>query len=81
MPAGALWLASTWDGMVAVEGLLEAEAGQSVLAALDPLAGPADATDPRSGGQRRADALAELARGSLEGAGCRRPVGSVPSCW
>ena len=35
-----LWLAWTWEGMVAVEGLLEAEAGQRVLAALDPLAGP-----------------------------------------
>jgi len=31
-----LWLASTLDGMVAVEGPLEPEAGQSLLAALDP---------------------------------------------
>jgi hypothetical protein len=34
---------------------------------LAPLAGPADAQDTRSGGQRRADALTELARRSLEG--------------
>ena len=52
--------------MVAVDGLLEAEAGQSVLAALEPLARPADATDTRSGSQRTADALAELARRALE---------------
>ena len=62
-----LWLAPTFDGMVAVDGLLEPEAGQSLLAALEPLARPADAQDTRSGGQRRADALAELARRSLEG--------------
>jgi hypothetical protein len=62
-----LWLAPTWEGMVHLEGLLEPEAGQTLAAALEPLAGPADAQDRRSGGQRRADALAELARRSLEG--------------
>src|ERR671913_1085903 len=62
-----LWLAPTFDGMVAVDGLLEPEAGQTVLAALEPLARPADATDGRSGPQRTADALAELARRALEG--------------
>jgi Domain of unknown function (DUF222) len=61
-----LWLASTWEGMVAVHGLLEPEAGQTVLAALAPLARPTSASDERSGGQRRADALAELARRNLE---------------
>jgi Domain of unknown function (DUF222)/HNH endonuclease len=60
-----LWLAPTFEGMVAVDGLLEPEAGQSLLAALEPLARPADANDTRSGGQRRADALAELARRAL----------------
>ena len=62
-----LWLAPTWDGMVAVDGLLEPEAGQSLVAALEPLARPADAQDPPSGSQRRADALAELARRALAG--------------
>ena len=62
-----LWLAPTWDGMVAIDGLLEPEAGQTLTAALEPLARPADAQDTRSGGQRRADALTELARRSLEG--------------
>ena len=62
-----LWLSPTWEGMVAVDGLLEAEAGQLVLAALEPLARPHGADDPRKGGQRRADALTELARRALEG--------------
>src|SRR6185436_12123418 len=55
-----LWLTPTLEGMVAVDGLLEPEAGQVVLAALEPLARPADAEDARRGGQRWADALAEL---------------------
>jgi hypothetical protein len=76
-----LWLASTLDDMVAVKGLLEPEAGAIVRAALEPLARPADAQDARSGDQRNADALAELARRSLEGGGCPRRVGSAPSCW
>jgi Domain of unknown function (DUF222)/HNH endonuclease len=63
-----LWLAPTFEGMVAVDGLLEPEAGQTLLAALEPLARPADAQDARSGSQRNADALAEMARRSLEGA-------------
>jgi hypothetical protein len=62
-----LWLAPTWEGMVAVDGLLEPEAGSIVLAALEPLARPANADDCRSGGQRTADALTELARRQLEG--------------
>jgi Domain of unknown function (DUF222) len=56
----------TLEGVVAVGGLLEPEAGQTVLAALEPLARPADAQDERSGDQRRADALTELARRALE---------------
>jgi hypothetical protein len=61
-----VWLAATWEGMVAVNGLLDPEAGQTLVAALEPLARPASATDARNAGQRRADALAELARRSLE---------------
>jgi hypothetical protein len=62
-----LWLAPTWEGLVAVDGLLDPEAGHTLLAALEPLARPADAADTRSGGQRTADALTELARRALEG--------------
>ena len=62
-----LWLAPTLDGMVAIGGQLEPEAGQLVRAALEPLARPAEAEDPRNSDQRNADALAELCRRSLEG--------------
>jgi hypothetical protein len=62
-----VWLSPTWEGMVAVDGLLEPEAGQTLLAALEPLARPTDAKDSRTGGQRTADALTELARRALEG--------------
>jgi Domain of unknown function (DUF222) len=61
-----VWLAPTWEGMVALHGLLDREGGQTLLAALEPLARPADAADARSGDQRRADALVELARRTLE---------------
>jgi Domain of unknown function (DUF222)/HNH endonuclease len=62
-----LWLSPTFEGMVAVDGLLEPEAGETLLTALEPLARPASAEDDRSGAQRRADALTELARRALEG--------------
>ena len=78
-PRRGLWLAPTFDGMVAVDGLLEPEAGQTLLAALEPLARPADAHDTRSGSQRNADALAELARRHLEGGRLPQPVGCGPS--
>jgi hypothetical protein len=61
-----LWLTPTFDDMVAVDGLLEPEAGQLVVAALEPLARPSDAGDIRTGSQRNADALTELARRHLE---------------
>jgi hypothetical protein len=52
--------------MVAVRGIMTPEAGQTLQAALEPLARPADAADTRTGGQRTADALTELARQKLE---------------
>jgi hypothetical protein len=61
-----LWLSPTFDRMVAVNGLLESEAGATVMAALEPLARPSSAEDDRKGGQRTADALAELCRRALE---------------
>jgi hypothetical protein len=62
-----LWLSPTFEGMVAVDGLLDAEAGETLLTALEPLARPSTAEDARSAAQRRADALTELARRQLEG--------------
>jgi hypothetical protein len=63
------WLrvAASFEGMVVVDGLLEPEAGATLAAALEPLARPVDAGDSRTGGQRTADALTELARRALEG--------------
>jgi Domain of unknown function (DUF222) len=74
-----LWLTPTFEGMVAVDGLLEPEAGQTLMAALEPLARPHSAADVRSGGQRRADALTELARRALEGGRLPQAVGSGPN--
>jgi hypothetical protein len=62
-----LWLSPTLAGMVAIDGLLDPEAGETLLTALEPLARPGSAEDDRSGSQRRADALTELARRALEG--------------
>src|SRR6266581_456213 len=62
-----LQVAPTWQGLTAVKGLLDPEAGETLLAALQPLARPAGPGDPRSAPQRRADALAELCRRQLEG--------------
>jgi hypothetical protein len=73
-----VWLSPTFDGMVAIDGLLEPEAGTTVLAALEPLARPAGAHDGRSGGQRTADALTELARRALEGGGLPKAGGVRP---
>jgi Domain of unknown function (DUF222)/HNH endonuclease len=73
-----LWVAPTLEGMVALQGLLDPEAGHLLLAALEPLARPHRADDPRSGDQRRADALTELARRALEGDRLPRTGGVRP---
>jgi hypothetical protein len=62
-----LWVTPTFAGMVAVDGLLDPEAGETLLTALEPLARPSTADDDRNAAQRRADALTELARRQLEG--------------
>jgi hypothetical protein len=61
-----VWFTVTFDGMVVVRGMLPPEGGQIVQAALEPLSRPADAADTRSGGQRTADALTEVASRQLE---------------
>jgi Domain of unknown function (DUF222) len=73
-----LWLAPTWDDLVAVTGLLDPEAGQILQAALEPLARPASAEDARNADQRTADALTELARRALEGGGLAKAGGVRP---
>jgi Domain of unknown function (DUF222) len=73
-----LWLSPTLAGMVAIDGLLEPDAGETLLTALEPLARPASAEDDRSGSQRRADALTELARRALEGGLLPTAAASAP---
>jgi len=59
-------VALTFEGTGAVRGLLDAEAAAVVRAAIDALSRPAGDIDPRTAAQRRADALVELARRSLD---------------
>lgn len=78
------WLdvAATFGGAVHVAGLLDAEAGETLLAALHPLATPTGPDDERTAAQRRADALTDLAARALQGGelpvtGGHRPQVSV----
>ena len=61
-----LSVAATLDGMVVVNGMLDETAGATVITALDALMPPPRDDDPRTTGQRRADALTELCRRSLD---------------
>jgi Domain of unknown function (DUF222)/HNH endonuclease len=58
-------LSQTFDGIFALDGVLDAEAGTLLRTALDALSKPA-ANDDRTARQRRADALVELARRQLQ---------------
>jgi hypothetical protein len=62
------WLevVTTFAGTVAVNGVLDAECGAVLLTALEALIGPPSPDDERSGCQRRADALVDLARAGLD---------------
>jgi len=67
-------LAATLDGTVVVTGVLDPEGGETLLTALAPLSTPAGPDDPRTAGQRRADALVDLCRHALD-AGALPAVG------
>jgi hypothetical protein len=74
-----LWLASTWEGMVAVNGLLEPEAGQTLLAALEPLARPADSQDPAAVANAGPMPWSSWPAAAWRAAGCPRLVGAAPA--
>jgi hypothetical protein len=76
-----LWVSSTWEGMVAVNGLLDPEAGQTLVAALEPLARPANADDARSGGSGGRMRWWSWPAGTWRAAGCPRAGGCDPNCW
>lgn len=60
-----LYVSRTLDGMVALDGLLDAEAGGVLLSALMPISRPLSPDDSRTAAQRRADALVEIANQTL----------------
>ena len=62
-----LHLSDVKDGLVHLDGLLDAEGGAVVKTALDALMPPPKHDDDRTAGQRRADALVDLARHSMSG--------------
>jgi hypothetical protein len=74
-----LWLSPTLDNMIAVDGLLEAEAGQTLLAALEPLA--ARPAPPMTAAAANAGPTPwpSWPAASWKAGGCPRPVGCGPS--
>lgn len=62
------WLstATTLDGMVSIDGLLDPEAGALVLTAFASATAPRGPDDRRSAGQRRADALVDVCAHALD---------------
>jgi hypothetical protein len=74
-----LWLASTWEGMVAVNGLLDPEAGQTLVAALEPLARPASADDPAAHPSAAPMPLLSWPAAAWKPASSPRAVGCDPS--
>ena len=84
----ALHLSPDWSGMLRVNGLLDPEGGQVLLAAIRSLAEPAnlDPSDPRTPAQAQADALVEISRRHLDGnpssgSGSSRPQVTVTIPW
>ena len=62
-----LHLSEPANGLVRLDGQLDAEGGAVVKTALEALMPPPGKDDDRTAGQRRADALVELARRPLDG--------------
>src|SRR5664279_1821635 len=67
-----LSISATFAGTVVLDGVLDPEGGAT------PLAAPGGADDDRTPAQRRADALVELARRALDGAGLPSVGGERP---
>jgi hypothetical protein len=74
-----LWLSPTLDGMVAVDGLLEPEAGQALLAVLEPLAAQPTPRTPPAAASAGPTPSPNWPAGAWRPATCPRPVGPAPA--
>jgi hypothetical protein len=70
-------LNQTFDGAFIVDGLLDAEGGATLRTAVGALCAPLRG-DPRTAGQRRADALVELAHRQLQSGSLPTAAGQRP---
>ncbi len=75
-----VFLSQMLDGMFVLQGQLDQEAGAILVTALEALMPPPAPDDHRTAPQRRADALAELARLRLDSASCP-PVAARSRTW
>jgi hypothetical protein len=66
------------DGIIALKGQLDLEAGAALMTALDAVMRPPTSDDLRTPAQRRADALADLVRGVLAGGALPTVGGTRP---
>jgi hypothetical protein len=73
-----LHLSQSWQGMFFIEGRLDAEGGATLRTALNALEEEWVVGDERSGRQRRADALVELARQRLDAGTLPEVAGQKP---
>jgi hypothetical protein len=73
-----LHLSQTFGGLFVIDGRLDAEGGATLRAALNALDERWKADDNRSGSQRRADALVELARQRLDAGNLPEVGGQKP---
>ncbi|RQX02190.1 HNH endonuclease signature motif containing protein [Micromonospora inaquosa] len=60
-----LTISEQTDGRLRLTGILDTEAAAALRAAIDPLSAPLGPDDPRTAGQRRHDALADVCRLAL----------------
>jgi uncharacterized protein DUF222 len=73
-----LHISDPGDGMVRLDGILDVEGGATLKTALSALMPPPKADDDRTPGQRRADALIDLARRPLDGSKLGQVGGQRP---
>jgi hypothetical protein len=76
-----LWVSATWEGMVALQGLLDPEAGQTLVAALDPWPDRPPPRTPARVGSAVPTPWPSWPAAAWRAGGCPRAVGCGPSCW